>query len=199
MYDIAEVEKIFKNNNGIMRTKELNAIGIHYRDIKKLIEEGYIEKIRYGYYQWQDEKAFSEVSVISSLFPDGILCMDTALSYYDYTDRTPVKWHIAIDNRTSRNRFKIEYPPVCPHFITSNRFMIGMSEGEIDGIKVRIYDRERTICDCLRHVNKMDGEVFNGAVQGYIKDQKKNLPNLMKYAKQLGVEEKVRRTIGIWL
>lgn len=90
-----------------MRTKELNDIGVYYRHIKKLMDEGYLEEIRYGYYQWQDEKAFSEVSIVTNLFPDGILCMETGLSYYNYTSRTSLKWHIAVDYKTSRNRFKI--------------------------------------------------------------------------------------------
>ena len=76
---------------------------------------------------------------------------------------------------------------------------IGVSEGEVDGIKLRIYDRERVICDCLRHVNTMDGEVFNTVIQRYVQDKKKNAANLMVYASKLGVEKKVRGIIAIWL
>ncbi len=199
MYNIAEVEKVFSQHSGVMRNKDLQNHRIYYRDVAKLIEDGYIEKIKYGYYQWQDEKAFSEASAIRNLFPDGILCMETALDYYGYTDRTPLEWHIAVDYQSSRTRFKIDQPQVHPHFVRSNRLRIGETQGEIDGIPVRIYDRERTICDCLYHKNKMDAEVFNAAIQNYIKDSKKNIPNLMKYAKELRVESKVRGVIGIWL
>lgn len=65
---------------------------------------------------------------------------------------------------------------------------LGETEGEIDSHKVRIYDRDRTICDVLRNRNKMDREIFNKAVQGYVKDSKKNIPNLMEYAKVLHVQ-----------
>lgn len=193
------VEFIFEKYGGIMRTKELSENGIHYRMLKKLEDAGKVEKIRYGYYQWQNDLAFSEVSVVTSLFPDGIFCRDTALLYYDYTDRTPDAWHIAVDNRSGRTRFRIDYPEVRPHYIEQARLEIGSTEGEIDGVMVRIYDRERVICDCLRHVNQMDGEIFNEAIKRYIKDPKKNVAHLMAYAKKLGVENKVRRTVGIWL
>ncbi len=199
MLQIKDIERIFQKSNGVMRTKDLQKLGIQYRNIQKLIEDGYIEKIRYGYYQWQDDKAFSEASIVSNLFPDGILCMDTALAYYNYVDRTPSSWHIAVDSKSSRYRFKIEYPKVTPHYILESRLDVGTSYGEIDGITVRIYDRERTICDCLRNMNRMDGEAFNNAIQNYIKDQEKNIPNLMRYAKILNVEEKIRRIIGVWL
>lgn len=69
----------------------------------------------------------------------------------------------------------------------------------MDGIKINIYDRERVNCDCLRHVNRMDGEIFNEAIKRYVREQKKNIARLMEYAKKLGVESKVRRTIAIWL
>lgn len=194
-----QIESMFLEHNGIMRTKELSEAGVHYRTLQRLEEEGKIEKIRYGYYQWQDDRAFSEVSAIVSLFPEGILCMDTALLYYDYSERTPDAWHIAVDNRSGRSRFQINYPEVKPHFTKEERLCIGVTDGEIDGIVVRIYDRERVLCDCLRHMNQMDGEIFNMVIRRYVHDSKKNIPRLMEYAKRLGVEKKVRGTVGIWL
>lgn len=199
MKEDKQIEAMFLKHNGVMRTKELSEAGIHYRILQRLEESGKIEKIRYGYYQWQDDRAFSEVSAIVSLFPDGIFCMDTALLYYDYSDRTPSAWHIAVDNRTGRSRFHINYPEIKPHFTKEERLSIGATEGKIDGIVVRIYDRERVICDCLRHVNRMDGEIFNMVIRRYIHDSEKNVPRLMEYARRLGVEKKVRGTVGIWL
>lgn len=193
------IKNIFGKHGGVMRTKELLENGIHYRMLRTLIAAGKVEKVRYGYYQWQDEKSFSEASLIVSLFPDGILCMETALLYYDYTDRTPDQWHIAVDNRSGRTKFYIKYPKVKPHFIQQDRLSIGESQGEMDGIKINIYNRERVICDCLRNVNRMDGEIFNEAIKRYVVDPEKNIARLMEYAKKLGVESKVRRTIAIWL
>jgi len=194
-----KIAEIFERQNGIMRTKELSENGVHYRLINKLIEEGKINKIRYGYYQWQDEKVFTEAAIVTRLFPDGILCMETALLYYDYTERTPAAWHIAVDNRSSRTRFKIDYPIVKPHYIEQDRLGIGVVKGEIDGVEVQIYNRERILCDYLRRINSTDGEIFNGVIKGYVKDSEKDIAQLMEYAKKLGVERKVRKMVGIWL
>ena len=192
-------ESIFKQYGGIMRTFELKREGISHHILQELMEEGLVEKIKYGYYQWQDEKAFSEVSIISALFPDAIICDISAAMYYGYTDRVPGIWHIAVNNKSARNKFKIDFPKVKPHFISANRLEIGVSEGNIDGITVKIYDRERVVCDCLRHVNTMDGEVFNIIIQRYVKDKDKDAARLMEYAAKLGVEKKARRMVGIWL
>lgn len=196
---VIDYEKVFMCYGGIMRTSELTKEGISYHQIQNLIEEGSVEKIKYGYYQWQDEKAFTEASILTSLFPDAIICGMSAAMYYGYTDRVPGEWHIAVDNRSARNKFKMDFPSIKPHFIDANRLDIGITEGIIDGITVKIYDRERVICDCLRHVNTMDGEIFNTVIQRYVRDKDKDSARLMTYASKLGVEKKVRRVIGVWL
>ena len=48
-------------------------------------------------------------------------------------------------------------------------------------------------------MSKMDREIFNKAIQGYVNDPKKNIPNLMMYAKKLRVQKKVKELIGVWL
>ena len=194
-----DYESIFKQYGGIMRTCELTKEGISYQALQNLIQEGSVEKIKYGYYQWQDEKAFTEVAVICSLFPDAIICDVSAAMYYGYTDRVPEIWHIAVDNKSARNKFKMDFPKIKPHFIDVNRLDIGVSKGSIDGITVKIYDRERVVCDCLRHINTMVGEVFNTVIQRYVHDKDKNAAKLMEYAAKLGVEKKARRVVGVWL
>ncbi len=69
----------------------------------------------------------------------------------------------------------------------------------MNDFSIRIYDRERVICDCLRFVNKMDREMFNSAIQSYVADNRKNIPTLIEYLKQLRVYQKMQTWIGVWL
>ena len=193
------LEMLFEKHGGVMRTCELNEAGYYYKKIQQLVESGHIEQIRRGYYQYVGEDSYSDIPTITALFPDGVICMESALDYYGYTDRTPSAWHLAVDSKSTRTRFYIEYPVVKPHFIKEERYPVGIDTGEIDGIGVKVYDRERTICDLLLHRNKVDGEVFNTAIQRYIKDPNKKKSRLMKYAKMLHVERKVREVLGVWL
>jgi len=62
-----------------------------------------------------------------------------------------------------------------------------------------MYDKERVICDCLRYRNKMDKELFNKAIQGYINDTSKNIPRLMEYAAPLRCTTLAKDLIGVWL
>ncbi len=197
--DIQTAKQIFDAHNGIMKSKEIIENKIYNRFLKKLIDEGYVEKIKFGYYQWQDERAFSEATVIARLFPDAVICMESALQYYGYTDRTPSAWCLAVDKHSTKSRFSIDYPSVKPHYIPEEQMMLGAELVNIEDTELKIFNRERVICDCLRQENKMDVEVFNKAIQAYIKDPKKNVPRLMEYAKILRTENKVRKMIGVWL
>ena len=76
---------------------------------------------------------------------------------------------------------------------------LGLTAGEMDGCKVRIYDKDRLICDCLRYRNKMDREIFNKAIQNYIADPEKSVSRLLKYAELLRVKKTVNDLIGVWL
>ncbi len=194
-----KLKEIFDQHGGLMRTSELKAAGYYYQKMQKLIEAGKIEQVRRGYYQYAGEDSFSDIPIITTLFPDGVLCMESALDYYGYMDRTPAAWHLAVDNKSTRTRFYIDYPVIKPHFIQSDRYRVGIEQVRIDGKTVRIYDRERTVCDLLLHRNKVDGEVFNLAIQRYIRDPEKTEARLMKYAKLLHVEKKVREVLGVWL
>ena len=199
MKSIEEYKAIFDKYNGLARTQQLQEEGLAYRPLQKLIEQGYVEKVRYGYYQWVNHDDFSEAGLIKRLFPDAILCLDTALRYYGYSDRTPGEWHLAVDKYSGRSRFNIDYPFVKPYYLEPSTLKLGLTEGDIDGHTVRIYDRERTICDCLRYRNKMDKEIFNKAIRAYIDDPGKNIPKLMEYAGPLRVKKTVKDLIGVWL
>lgn len=193
------LRKIFSNYDYIMTTAQLNKEKLHYRDIQRMLEAGVVEKVKRGYYHWTESFGRSEVEIINRLFPDAVLCMETALFHYRYSDRNPAEWNISIDKNVSRQRTKIEYPFVKAYRVEPALVTLGETTDKIDFIDVRIYDRDRTICDVLRNMNKMDKEIFNKAIQSYVKDTKKNIPNLMQYAKKLRIQKRVKDLIGVWL
>jgi len=197
--DIITAKKIFETHDGIMRTKEIRENKIFDKFLKMLITKGYVEKIRYGYYQWQDERAFNETTMIVKLFPDAVIYMESALQYYGYTDRTPSFWHLAVDKHSTKSRFNIDYPMIKPYYLPKEQMALGVDIITIDDVKIKIFNREHIICDCLRHEKKMDVEIFNKAIQAYIKDPQKNIPRLMEYSKILRTKNKVRKMIGVWL
>ncbi|MEX2460020.1 MAG: hypothetical protein WD469_01740 [Paenibacillaceae bacterium] len=190
-----ELIKEFKEHYGVMRTSELGSIGLNSRQIKHYIDENVLSKIKTGIYELSNHSVPDEIR-IAKLFPTAVLYLESALLHYGYTDRIPANWQIAVDRDISKPQFKMAYLAVTPFYIDKKYIEIGVTTFEVDGTKVRIYDRDRTICDVLRYANKLEKEVFNHAIQRYVRDNNRNINNLMKYAKILRVTEKVKMYVA---
>lgn len=191
--------KFVAEANPIIRTVDLNNIGLFSREIAELIDAGKLERIKQGYYRLAESENNSDAKLISDLYPDGVLCMTTALFYYGYSDRAPLTWDIAVDRNTSKARFNIDYPYVKPYYIDKEHLEYGITEAVYEDFILKIFDRDRLICECIKHENKMDREIYNKAIQAYINDSKKNITNLLDYAKRRNIHKKVRERIGVWL
>ena len=188
------------SNQELIKTSELNGLSIYSKEISELVESGYIERVKQGYYRIVEHtEDHSEAKLISQLYPDGIICMVSALFYYGYSDRTPINWDIAIDRNVSKARFNIDYPYVKPYYIDKAHLEYGVTEGQYEDCVLKIFERDRLICECIKHENKMDREIYNKAIINYINDPGKNVTNLLDYAKKRNIHKKVRERIGVWL
>lgn len=193
-----EVAKVFMEHDGIVKTSDLYEVGVSKYEIKKLTDSGFIERILKGYYKLRDED-ISDIRIISLLLPCFVLCFDTALFHYGYSDRTPGEWHLAVNKDISKAKVRIEYPFLHPYYVEPYLLKLGVERCIIDDVEVMIYSRDRLICDCLKYETKIDAEVFNKAITSYIRDPKKNISKLMEYAKIRGVTKQVYDKIGTWL
>ena len=193
-----KIKKKFKKNGGVMKTSELNSMGLSSRQIRRLLDDQIITKIKRGYYILTDTIPPEEV-IISRLFPDAIIYLESALLYYNYTDRIPNSWQIAVEKHSNPNKYDISYLPIKPYFIKEKYLNIGINTISINGVNIKIYDREKTICDVLRYENKLDNEVFTNSIKRYIEDDKKNVRRLIKYSQKLNVTKKMQTYIGVWI
>ena len=194
------IGKMAQANGGVFRTSDLTALGYNTYAIRKLVSENVIERIKPSYYRMCEEsEELSEAAQIAQLYPDGVLCMYTALFYYRYSDRTPLEWNIAGDRDSSKSRFKLDYPFVKPYYMKKEFLPVGVTTADYGDCTMRIFDRDRLICECIFYENKMDRETYNKAIQGYVADTKKNIPKLLEYAEKRRILKKVKDRIGVWL
>ncbi|HCX63842.1 MAG TPA: hypothetical protein DHN33_01345 [Eubacteriaceae bacterium] len=188
----------FEKNGGVLKTSELKELGLSSRQIKKLLQEGEISKIKQGYYELVDEVNSEEV-IIARLFPEAVIFLESALLHYQYTDRIPTAWQIAVDRDSEKSQYNIEYPLVEPYYQEPKYLSVGVTTFEVHGVKVKIFDRDRTMCDIMRYEKKLEKEVFTNAVMRYNKDPQKNIRRLFEYAEMFNITKKVQSQIGKWL
>ena len=92
-----------------------------------------------------------------------------------------------------------DYPKIIPMYAEPETLELGVTEIQLSDVTVRIFEKERLICECLKYEDKMDRERFKEGLMAYIKDPKKDISKLMYYAKERKVVKKVQNMIGVWL
>ena len=93
----------------------------------------------------------------------------------------------------------MDYPKIIPMYAELDTLELGVTEIQLSNVTVRIFEKERLICECLKYEDKIDRERFKEGLMAYIKDPKKDIAKLMYYAKERKVVKKVQNMIGVWL
>lgn len=192
-------QKVIENRGGIAKNADFAAEGIKNYEVAALCKDGFIERIRRGFYRLPQNDKVTEEQLIRELLPQGIVCVESALFHYGYSDFSPREWSIAMPRTASRAVKKIEEFPIKAYYIQKDFLPIGKFKDTFNGVMLTVYDRERTICDCFKYRTKLDSETFNKAVNAYAADEKKNLANLSKYAKKMKLYTKVMNVMEVLL
>ena len=195
-YEIAKA--VIIRNDGIATTLQLKNAGLQNYEIGKLYKDNLLTRIRQGFYSLPEE-LISDEQLLSTVLPEGVICLESALYHYGYSDYAPASWSIAVPRTISQSKLKVQGLSITPHYVPASNYALGKTESDFNGYTLLIYDKERTICDCFKYRNQMDSETFAKAINAYSVDGNKNLINLSKYAKQLRVYKKVTEMMEVLL
>ena len=186
-----------QENNGTVTTAMVTKAGISRGNLKYLTDTGRLERSGRGVYVlpeiWDDE-FFS----IQNRFRRGIFSCDTALFLWGMTDRTPNKFCMTFPvnyNLTGAKKENVR----CSQVIDS-LYEVGLTETETPAHNiVRVYNRERTLCDILKKSKQTDIQLITQAFKEYAKLPDKNIGLLSEYSKLFRVGEKVRSYLEVLL
>lgn len=192
-------KSVIANSEGIAKTAELILAGLSKSDICNLCNNGYIKRVRHGYYSLADADDASEEQLIQTFLPEAVVCVESALFFYGYSDFTPRVWTLAVPRTMTKTKINMDIISYKPYYIQNKLHGLGKTFAEFNGVTLPVYDRERTICDCFKYRTKIDNEIFNKAVNAYAADDNKNLSNLSKYAKEMKVYKKVMDLMEVLL
>ena len=195
---LEEINALCEQHHGIAKAADLKKIGLDYRKLQSFVEEGSILRVRNGYYQMARVRT-NEEELILGQFPDGVLTMQSALYAYGYLAAKPFQWTIAVDKNTSKSRFRMEFPNVYPYYTEPEVLTMGVTTIPFAGGEMRIYEKERLLCECLKYEDRLSHEDLKQAMLGYLNEQEKDIEKLLYYGKMRKVLSKVRNRIGVWI
>ena len=192
-----KILKLIEKNNGYVTTKEVVENGINKIFLTNMVRNGKLVRISKRYYGLPDYIE-DEYYKISSKSKNARFSLATALYLHNLSDRTPLVYNITLP--FGYNGALQKEKKVILNFVNRKILDLGMIEMTSPfGMKIKVYDVERTICDIIKSKNKMDAEIFSKALKEYAKSKNKNLSKLTKYAKAMNIEKKVSEYMEVLL
>lgn len=199
MVKLEIAKRVIATTGGIAKTSELVSAGIPKYELCKLCNDGKLVRVRHGYYRLPENYDISEEQLIKKLLPESVICVESALFHYGYIDFMPRRWTLAVPRTISRTKLKFDEVPVKIYYIPIQHYELGVTISHFNGVELLLYDRERTICDCFKYRSKLDNELFNKAINAYVSDDRKNISNLSRYARELGLFKRVNDLMEVML
>jgi predicted transcriptional regulator of viral defense system len=187
--------ELLKNGNGYLTAKTAGENGVKPITLKRMEERGLVERVARGLYTAADIIP-DPFFVAQYRCPQGVFSHETALFFHDFSDRTPFQMMMTIPSGFNTR------------LITNNDMMIFYSKpkqaklGAVKaitpyGLTVIVYDIERTLCDCLRNIDKLDKDLVLTALKRYMKDPASDKAKLLEYAAAFKIRDIVLRYMEV--
>ena len=186
---INKILKIMKKNNEIITPTQLEQKGISRVYLSRMEKEGVIERIDRGIYVTKDFK-YDEYYLFQLKYPKTIFSYNTALYFFEMTERTPIKMDVTVYREYNPHRFK---DLVNVYKVSKELYNLGVTEKKSpQGMKVRTYNLERTICDIIKDKDSLDIETRNKAIKKCIRSKEFSARTMFEYAKKMNIYDKVK-------
>lgn len=186
-----KIIQLAENHNGIIKTADVEAAGISRPMLKKYTDAGMLTQVRKGLYILTNGFA-DEFALVQVQSPKAVYSYGTALYLWGLSDRTPHIFDLTFPRGTNVSRLKKDNSNLRCHYVDKEIYEMGVTETvSPQGASVRLYDKERCICDLIRNKDQIDIQLYSQAIKDYFKSKPDNR-KLLKYGKGFGIVDKIR-------
>lgn len=189
---MANYKKIFAEHNGILRASTAIELGVPKHVLYEMVKTGELVREAQGIYRLSESDPLGNPDLvqISLRVPRAVFCLISALYFHELTTQVPHFIYFALPRDVKTP--KIQYPPIRVFHFSEDPYQAGIEEHELDGVKVKIYNREKTIADCFKFRQKVGMDVAIEAVKDYLRQPDMDMHKILKYAKINRVERIMR-------
>jgi len=188
----SQYKKVFANHNGILRASTAIGLGVPKHVLYEMVKTGELVREAQGIYRLGTSEPLGNPDLvqISLRVPKAVICLISALYFHELTTQIPHQVFFALPRDVKTP--KIQYPPIKVFHFSGKSYHSGIVEETVDGIKVKVYDREKTIADCFKFRERVGMDIVLEAVKDYLRQPRPDISLLLKYAKVNRVEKSIR-------
>jgi predicted transcriptional regulator of viral defense system len=183
-----ELLDIARRAGGISSAAELIESGARWEDLYRLRDSGELIELSRGIYRTADapSTAYLDLLAVCRRAPEGMICLNSAASFWDLSDEMPDAVHLAIAR--GKHRPRIAYPRTRVHVFAAVPFSFGRAMEKIDsGETIAISSRERTVVDLMRLRSRIGSDLALGALRRYLQGGDAKPAELLAMARRLRV------------
>jgi predicted transcriptional regulator of viral defense system len=183
-----ELLDLARRAGGISSAAELIKGGARWEDLYRLRDSGELIELSRGVYRVADAPAtpYLDLLAVCRRAPDGMICLNSAASFWDLSDEMPDVVHLAIAR--GKHRPRIVYPPTRVHVFAAATFSFGHAIEKIDsGETISISSKERTVVDLMRLRSRIGSDLALGALRRYVQGADARPAELLAMARRLRV------------
>ena len=154
------------------RAREAAELGVQSRDLRRLMEDGLIEREARGLYRFVEAEVtehYTEAAVCARV-PTAIVCLYTALNIHELGTELPRQVWIAIPHGARTPRLP-ELPVRVVRFSGAS-LRYGVVDTAFEGVPARITNPARTVVDCFRLSHLVGIDVAIEAMRDALWDRK---------------------------
>ena len=186
-----------KQNNNMITTAQVVALGFSRALLSKYVKAGLLERGRHGVYILPDS-VHDDMYTMMLRSDKIVFSHDTALFLNGLSERTPFEHSVTIPSDSVLSERLME--DCNCYYIKPELHDLGIVKKKTTfGNEVRCYDAERTICDLLRSRNRMDDETVISAIKSYAAYKEKDLNRLAAYAEKFRVSKILKQYMEVLL
>jgi predicted transcriptional regulator of viral defense system len=111
------------------------------------------------------EPSLPDFIPVAKKITNGVICLISALAVHEITTQIPHFVYVAIPSASHRPA--ISHPPMRYFWYNEKLLNTGVEERTIDGCKIRIFDVEKTLIDCVKFRNKIGLDILLEALKMY--------------------------------
>ncbi len=187
---IAKV-KILAKQQGSISATTLTKVGIAPSMLCYMANKGMLRRMARGVYTLPEyvavHETFSEVAIT---IPNGVICLLSALQFYELTSQMPYETWIAIEKGSNYPRnLKL---PVKIIQLSGINYSAGIKTFTEDGVNIRVYSPAKTVVDCFRFRNKIGSDVAVDALRDVLRQKQATSDEIWEYARRCKITKVMR-------
>jgi predicted transcriptional regulator of viral defense system len=177
---------------GVIRAKDIQAKGIHRQHLKRLEDKGMLIRSARGVYTFANADITQNHTLAEAArrIPNAVVCLLSALSFYELTTQTPFEVWLAIPQKSRPP--KDDLLPLRIVYMSGESLEEGIEEHKVEGVPVRVYSLPKTVADCFKFRNKIGLDVALEALQECWREKRCSIDDLWHYAKICRVHNVMR-------